>query len=233
MRQTTTSRPGAMLPLFLALFAFLSDPAAGAGTKAPATDADKTLYVMGVALARTVQNLELSPAELAVLKEGLSDAAAGRPPKVSPESWGPKIPAFTKARLAKIAEDERGRSAAYAERIAGEPGTIRQPSGLFYRELKAGAGVFPKPGQKVLLKYTGTLLDGTVFDSSAREGRSVVFDLGEVIPCFKEGVPLMKTGGRARLVCPAGLAYGDTGLPPKIRPGATLVFDVELVDLVK
>ena len=253
MQQPTTSRPGAILPACLALFAFLAGPAAGAETKAPAkpketsgtrqkaaseekapsTDADKTLYVMGVALSRTFQNLDLSPAEVAVLKEGLSDAAAGRPLKVSPESWGPKIPAFTNARLAKIAEAERARSAAYAERIAAEPGTVRQPSGLFYRELKAGTGVSPAPGQKVLLKYTGTLVDGTVFDSTSREGRPVVFDLAEVIPCFKEGIPLMKPGGRARLVCPAGLAYGDAGLPPKIRPGATLVFDVELVDLVK
>ena len=252
MRQTT-SRPHAILPAGLALLGFLSLPAAGqetkappaskppagekakaaAGAKGPATDADKTLYVMGVALARTFQNLDLTPAELAVLKEGLSDAGARRPLKVSPETWGPKIPAFTKARLAKIADEERAGSAAYAERIAAEPGTLRQPSGFFYRELKAGAGASPAPGQKVLLRYTGTLVDGTVFDSSTREGRPVVFDLSNVIPCFKEGILLMKTGGRARLVCPAALAYGDVGLPPRIRPGATLVFDVELVDLVK
>jgi len=253
MRPTKPSLPGAILSAAIALTTPLAlsaaggepkappapTPAAGvkpraaAGAKAPATDADRTLYVMGVALARTFQNLDLSPAELAVLKEGLSDAGAGRPLKVSPEAWGPKIPAFTKARLAKVADEERARSAAYTERIAAEPGTLRQPSGFLYRELKAGGGASPSPGSKVLLKYTGTLVDGTVFDSSAREGRPVVFDLSEVIPCFKDGIPLMKTGGRARLVCPAELAYGDAGLPPKIRPGATLVFDVELVDLVK
>ena len=253
MRQKTTPRPGAAVSVCLALSALLSGTADGAeqkapatpgeasrapsigarGGKAPATDADKTLYVMGVALARTFQNLDLSPSELAVLKEGLSDAAAGRPLKASPESWGPKIPGFTKARLAKIADDEKARSAAFLERIATEPGMSRHPSGLFYRELKPGGGVSPAPGQKVLLHYTGTLVDGTVFDSSTREARPVVFDLAEVIPCFKEGVPLMKVGGRARLVCPAALAYGDAGLPPKIRPGATLVFDVELVDLVR
>jgi FKBP-type peptidyl-prolyl cis-trans isomerase FkpA len=253
MRQTKPTRPGAIFPAGLALWAVLVFPAAGEETKAapapkpaagakpkaaavakaPATDADRTLYVMGVALARTFQNLDLTAAELAVLKEGLSDAGAGRPLKVSPEAWGPKIPAFTKARLEKIADEERARSAAFTERIAAEPGTQRQPSGFLYRELKAGSGASPAPGQKVLLKYTGTLVDGTVFDSSAREGRPVVFDLSEVIPCFKDGVPLMKPGGRARLVCPAQLAYGDAGLPPKIRPGATLVFDVELVGLVK
>jgi len=247
MRQSTTSRPGDFLTAILVLLALLPGPASGAetkatseakpktaaGPKAPRTDAEKTLYMMGVALARTFQNLDLTPAELAVLKEGLSDAGAGRPLKVSPETWGPRIPAYTKARLAKIADEEKARSAAYVERIAAEPGMLRQPSGFFYREVKAGGGASPSPGQKVLLKYTGTLVDGTVFDSSTREGRPVVFDLSEVIPCFREGIPLMKAGGRARLVCPAALAYGDAGLPPKIRPGATLVFDVELVDLVK
>jgi FKBP-type peptidyl-prolyl cis-trans isomerase FkpA len=243
MDQTTSRLPAIVLAAIVALAAGAGR--AAAGTNPPAkpktaaranelpTDADKTLYVMGVVLARTFQNLDLSPAELAVLKEGLTDAAAGRPLRVSPDSWGSKIPGYTKARLQRIAAEERARSSAALQRFAAEPGSLRQPSGLIYRELKAGTGASPAPGQKVLLRYTGALVDGTVFDSSAREGRPVVFDLAEVIPCFREGLPLMKTGGRARLVCPATLAYGDAGLPPKIRPGATLVFEVELVDIVK
>ena len=230
--------------LLLAMTVALSSPPAGAAetralpqpkavtSKLP-SDADKILYTMGVALARTFQNLALSDAELARLKEGLSDAALGRPLKVSPENWGARVPEFAKERLGKIAAGEKGRGEAFLARAASEPGSVRQPSGLLYRELKPGSGVAPAPAGKVLVRYTGTLTDGTVFDASAREGRPVVFDLEQVIPCWKEGLQLMRTGGRARLVCPSDLAYGDTGLPPKIRPGATIVFDLELVDLVK
>jgi FKBP-type peptidyl-prolyl cis-trans isomerase FkpA/FKBP-type peptidyl-prolyl cis-trans isomerase FklB len=85
----------------------------------------------------------------------------------------------------------------------------------------------------VRVHYHGTLTDGTVFDSSVQRGEPATFALNGVIPCFREGVQLMKVGGKSRLVCPAPLAYGDRGAPPKIRPGATLVFEVELLEIVK
>jgi FKBP-type peptidyl-prolyl cis-trans isomerase len=81
--------------------------------------------------------------------------------------------------------------------------------------------------------YHGTLTDGTVFDSSVQRNEPVTFPLNGVIPCFREGVQLMKVGGKSRLVCPADLAYGDRGAPPRIKPGATLVFEIELLEIVK
>ncbi len=81
--------------------------------------------------------------------------------------------------------------------------------------------------------YRGTLVDGTVFDSSIDRGQPAVFPLANVIPCWSQGVQLMKVGGKSRLVCPPELAYGDRGAPPQIKPGATLVFEVELLDIVK
>jgi FKBP-type peptidyl-prolyl cis-trans isomerase FkpA/FKBP-type peptidyl-prolyl cis-trans isomerase FklB len=85
----------------------------------------------------------------------------------------------------------------------------------------------------VKVHYHGTLTDGTVFDSSVQRKEPATFPLNGVIPCWTEGVQLMKAGGKSRLVCPASLAYGDRGAPPRIRPGATLVFEVELLEILK
>jgi FKBP-type peptidyl-prolyl cis-trans isomerase FkpA/FKBP-type peptidyl-prolyl cis-trans isomerase FklB len=85
----------------------------------------------------------------------------------------------------------------------------------------------------VTVHYQGTLVDGTVFDSSVKRGAPATFALNGVIKCWTEGVQLIKVGGKARLVCPADIAYGDRGSPPRIKPGATLVFEVELLDIVK
>ena len=83
------------------------------------------------------------------------------------------------------------------------------------------------------MHYTGKLIDGTVFDSSVERGQPATFPLNQVIKCWTEGVAQMKPGGKAKLICPADVAYGDRGAPPKIKPGSTLQFDVELLEIVK
>jgi len=85
----------------------------------------------------------------------------------------------------------------------------------------------------VKVHYTGKLTDGTVFDSSVQRGEPATFPLNGVIKCWTEGVQKMKVGGKATLTCPSDIAYGDQGRPPTIKPGATLVFDVELIEIVK
>ena len=91
----------------------------------------------------------------------------------------------------------------------------------------------PKATDTVKVHYHGTLTDGTVFDSSVKRGEPATFPLNQVIKCWTEAVQLIKVGGKSRLVCPSGIAYGDRGSPPVIKPGATLVFEVELLDIVK
>ncbi len=106
------------------------------------------------------------------------------------------------------------------------------PSGLKYYDTKVGTGPNPKIGQTVSVQYTGTLLDGTKFDSSYDHGGTPIdfaIGLGRVIPGWDEGVPTMKVGGKRRLVVPGALAYGATPTTPTIPPNATLVFDIELV----
>ena len=83
------------------------------------------------------------------------------------------------------------------------------------------------------MHYHGTLMDGTVFDSSVKRGEPATFPLSGVIKCWTEGVQMMKVGGKAKFTCPASTAYGDRGAPPSIKPGSTLVFEVELLEIVK
>ena len=117
----------------------------------------------------------------------------------------------------------------YLAKAAAEPGAMRTPSGLVYRELRAGSGGSPKASDTVQVNYRGTLPDGTEFDSSYKRNEPAQFPLSQVIPCWTEGVQKMKVGGKAELVCPASIAYGDRGSPPVIPPGATLIFEIELL----
>jgi FKBP-type peptidyl-prolyl cis-trans isomerase FkpA len=118
---------------------------------------------------------------------------------------------------------------AYLDKAAQEPGAVRTASGLVYRELKAGAGASPTAADTVKVHYRGTLTNGTEFDSSYKRNEPLEFPLNRVIPCWQEGVQKMKVGGKAQLVCPAAIAYGDRGAPPDIPGGATLIFEVELL----
>ena len=115
------------------------------------------------------------------------------------------------------------------DRAAAEPGAVRTASGMVYRELTAGAGASPGATDTVTVHYRGTLVNGTEFDSSYKRNEPAQFPLNRVIPCWTEGVQKMKAGGKAKLVCPPNLAYGERGAPPDIPPGAVLIFEVELL----
>ena len=119
---------------------------------------------------------------------------------------------------------------AYLDKAAAEPGAQKTASGLIYRELKPGTGASPKATDTVKVHYRGTLIDGKEFDSS-HGGQPIEFPLNRVIRAWTEGVQMMKVGGKAQLVCPANLAYGERGAPPDIPGGATLVFEVELLGI--
>ena len=112
---------------------------------------------------------------------------------------------------------------------AQEPGAKVQSSGMVYRALKEGTGASPKATDKVKVHYRGTLPDGKEFDSSYKRNEAIEFPLSRVIPCWTEGVQLMKVGGKAKLTCPPATAYGDRGAGGVIPPKATLLFEVELL----
>lgn len=116
---------------------------------------------------------------------------------------------------------------------AAEKGAETTPSGLVYRSLKDGKGASPTATDVVQVHYRGTLVSGSEFDSSHKRGQPATFPLSGVIPCWTEGVQKMKVGGKARLTCPAAIAYGSRGAGGVIPPNATLHFEVELLDIAK
>jgi FKBP-type peptidyl-prolyl cis-trans isomerase FkpA len=127
---------------------------------------------------------------------------------------------------------EKARGKEYLDQAAQEEGAVKTKSGLVYIELTKGTGVRPWASNTVKVHYVGTLVDGKVFDSSLARGEPAVFPLKKVIPCWTEGMQRMKAGGRAKLICPPELAYGDGGMPPSVPGGATLIFEVELLEVV-
>ena len=212
--------------------ASLANPPAPGGGEFKSEE-EKTAYALGLVLSRNLVPLSLTDAELKSVVAGLTDGASGKTPKVPIEVYGPKLNDFTKTRLEAGAASEKKASIPFLEKAAAEKGAVKKPSGLIVREIKAGTGPSPKPGDRVKVNYEGTLRDGTIFDSSIKRGQPAVFQVGQVIPCWSEGLQTMKVGGKSRFVCPSPLAYGDSGSPPRIRPGAALAFDVELLEIQK
>jgi len=196
-------------------------------------DEQKTFYALGLAVSQSLAPFNLSEAELELVKAGLSDGTLTKERKVDLPTYGPKIQALQTARTSAAAATEKKAGQAFLDQAAGEKGATKTGSGLIISTIKAGDGPSPRPTDKVKVHYQGTLTDGTVFDSSVQRKEPVTFPLNGVIACWTEGVQLMKVGGKSRLVCPSAIAYGDRGRPPVIKPGATLVFEVELLEIVK
>ena len=119
------------------------------------------------------------------------------------------------------------------EAAAKEKGAVKTASGLIYLPIKEGSGARPAATDRVKVNYRGTFVDGKEFDSSYAAGKPVELQLDKVIKCWSEGIQLMKAGGKARLICPPELAYGERGTGMVIPPNATLVFEIELVEVLK
>jgi FKBP-type peptidyl-prolyl cis-trans isomerase FkpA len=115
------------------------------------------------------------------------------------------------------------------DKAAKEKGAVKTSSGMVYRSIKDGKGPSPTAANTVEVNYRGTLTNGKEFDSSYKRHQSISFPLTQVIPCWTEGVQLMKVGGKAKLVCPPELAYGSRGAGRDVPPNATLIFEVELL----
>jgi FKBP-type peptidyl-prolyl cis-trans isomerase FkpA len=193
-----------------------------------ASDDEKTLYIVGIALGRSTTTLNVTPAELELIKLGMADQIAGRPSQVSVETYGPKVEQFAKRRAAESVDKTEAAGKAFIEAAAKEPGAVKSESGLVFRTLKPGSGRSPTYTDRVKVHYRAAFTDGTVFDSEA-EGTPVDLVLAGTIPCWIEALQKVKIGETARLVCPPSLAYGDQGRPPTLPGHATLVFEIDLV----
>jgi len=206
-------------------------PRTGTAAAKPETEDQKTLYAIGAAMSRSTERLELTEDEVKELLRGLQDGLSGKE-LGNPEEFGPEFEAFMNTRMEEVSKREKAASTEFLEKAAAEQGATKEASGLVYLEQTAGKGDSPKPDDMVEVHYTGTLRDGTVFDSSRERGATETIQLARTMECWKQAVPKMKPGGRAIVTCPADIAFGDRG-SEMVKPGAALRFDIELVKVVK
>lgn len=206
-------------------------PAVNSGTPAIDSEQKEVLYAIGIAVSRRLGDFNLTEEEMLLVQAGVADGGLGRTPRVDMASVGPRVDAFLRSRVTALAETQKQLGREYCDNAAREDGAVKADSGMIYTELQAGSGASPSSADQVRIHYHGTLIDATVFDST-RGKDPVQFAVGGVIPCFGEGLQRMKVGGKSRMVCPSDIAYGDRGSPPLIRPGATIVFEVELLEVI-
>ena len=219
--------------IIVALITMMAAPAFAADNLK--TEEQKTLYSVGLLVARQLAALNLDPAEVEIIKEGLTDSVSGKTPRVDIDTYGKGVQEFIAARRKAEGEKLAAGGKDFLDKAAAEKGALRTASGLVYRSIREGSGASPTPADKAKLSYRATFINGKEFDSSSRHGLTVVeLPLSGVIKCWQEGLQMMKPGGKAQLVCPANIAYGEASAGGgMIPPNATLVFEIELVDTVK
>ncbi len=192
----------------------------------------KVLYAFGAVVAQRTPLAQtgLDEAELNQVLAGFTDATLGKPLQVQTNEIMPKVEQFLRERQQARGEQEKQKGKKYLEEQAAAAGAQKQPSGLIYFETQAGTGAQPVATDTVKVHYKGTLTNGTEFDSSYKRGSPAEFPLSGVIKCWTEGVAKMKVGGKAKLVCPAEIAYGERATG-NIPPNSVLNFEVELLGI--
>jgi len=202
------------------------------------TQEQKASYAIGVRLG-TQLIISKDDLDLDAMKLGMQDIFDGKKPKISNDEMRKAMTAYQESKqkrelamVNKFSTHNKAEGATYLAANKKKKGVITLASGLQYKVLKSGDGkVSPKLTDKVVTHYHGTLIDGTVFDSSYDRGQAVSFPVNAVIAGWTEALQKMKVGDKWQLVIPSELAYGEQGAPPSIGPDATLIFDVELLKI--
>ena len=214
-------------------------PAAAAPAAAPAVakfTEPQLLETFGWFVGRRMGLSELgfTAEQTASIIKGIQASASGAESPFKIDEVGPELDKFMQAKQAEYTAKQKTKndalSAKFFATLKDKKGVVATPSGLHYEIVTPGTGDFPKATDVVKVHYTGTLVDGTVFDSSVQRGEPVEFPLNGVIPGWTEGVQKIAKGGKIKLYVPFQLAYGEEGRPPTIPPAATLLFEVELLD---
>lgn len=230
-----------MKPYFMCLAALLSVAGvafAAVPTTSLQTDEQKLSYAMGLDLGEYFKSLD-APFDLDIMQQGIKDGYHGNPPLLSSAEIAELQQEFARSQQEKqirttlaLIEKNRQEAEEFLQANKSEEGVIETSSGLQYKVVDKGpGGAKPQPSDTVKVQYTGTLLDGTEFDSSYKRNEPAIFQVDQVIPGWQEALPLMEVGATHELYIPADLAYGDRGVPPVIEPGSMLIFQVELLEI--
>lgn len=232
--QAETQRIGQALAQRVASRSGRPVPGMPPGSEPPAVDRAKVGQMLGADVGRSLTAMRDEIA-IAPLMRGVRDTVDGKPPTlVADEIAQVRQAMITRSQLrtARAADDNRQAGIAFMTANRGKPGVFATASGIQYTVEKQGQGPRPRATDRVRVHYRGTLLDGTEFDSSYSRGEPAEFGLGQVIAGWTEGLQLMPIGGKYRFWIPGELAYGMRGSPPSIPANSTLVFDVELIDIL-
>ncbi len=194
---------------------------------------DKVSYALGLSIGNNFQNSGIKDLQIADFVLGLSDVLNEKQPAITYDEAKQVINAyFMKLQQEKL-EINKKAGEEFLNINKGRAGVVALPSGLQYQVLEMGEGDKPKATDKVKCHYHGTLINGTVFDSSVERGQPAVFGVNQVIAGWVEAFQLMPVGSKWRLFIPSELAYGENGAGELIEPNSTLIFDVELLEIVK
>lgn len=194
---------------------------------------DKLSYAWGMVLGQQLRAMGVSNLDKAEFDEGVHAAFDGKETKISPEEANKLIQEYLQELTEKKAAEIKSVGEKFLAENKKKENVKETASGLQYIVDKEGTGAQPTATDEVTVHYTGKLLDGTVFDSSVNRGEPATFPLNRVIPGWTEGVQLMKEGAKYTFFIPSDLAYGPQGVPNAIPPHSTLIFDVELIKVVK
>ncbi|MBQ9074032.1 MAG: FKBP-type peptidyl-prolyl cis-trans isomerase [Muribaculaceae bacterium] len=200
---------------------------------------DRISYALGLSMGNNFKSSGIETLDINDFADGVAAVYAGAKPKMSYDEAKAEIQKFFQAMEAK--QQEAAQEMAKVNQAAGEaflaengkrPEVTTTASGLQYEVLAEGNGDMPTAGDQVTVHYTGKLIDGTVFDSSVERGQPATFGVTQVIPGWVEALQKMKVGSKWRLFIPSNIAYGPQGAGGVIGPNATLIFDVELLQIV-
>lgn len=195
-------------------------------------DIDSLSYCIGVSIGENLKEAELPSFNVDVFRKAVEDVLAKRETKIKPENAGMYIQEyFTKLQMEQGMKNlKEGQE--FLKQNKEKKGIVTTASGLQYEVLKEGTGPHPTKDDMVTIHYKGSLIDGTVFDSSYERGQPATFAVGGVIPGFTEALQLMTVGSKYRVWIPAELGYGAAGNPRgKIKPNSVLVFEIELLSI--
>ena len=192
---------------------------------------DKISYAIGLSMGQNLMGSGVTSLEYADLAAGIKDVLEKNQPQISYQEAQQVLGKFFSELEAKITGEAKAAGEAFLAENAKREGVKVTESGLQYEVLEATIGQKPKATDKVRVHYEGTLIDGTVFDSSYKRGESITFGLNQVIKGWTEGLQLMSIGSKYKLYLPYQLAYGERGAGANIPPYAALIFTVELLGI--